>query len=298
VVYFGTPGGVQAGAVRTRSLDEIKRAFFGQADKDARELVFHYTVLADFASLNNVVGKAVQVGVASAGARTVTLTAAVSAKVAVGQPLIVSAGAGAGQLRFVTAVSANRRVLTVDADWTVRPDRTSKVASPSGSSGQGEVDWRPHPDYGPFPGNDFLVTLGGFDGPLGTFAQQWRTFAHEVGHNFGLRHHGVNHSPNNDPKYHSLMSYAYQLRDPSDVNSYSGASDAVFDDWSNLRLDFSTAFNHLGNSFNIGARQEPEVRTQGPAAVAVKPAAGDPAARARGRLAVVLSPLLRRDGLA
>jgi hypothetical protein len=30
----------------------------------------------------------------------------------------------------------------------------------------------------------------------------------------------------------------------------------VWDDWDNLRLDFQSAFNHLGNSFNIGGLRE------------------------------------------
>jgi hypothetical protein len=30
----------------------------------------------------------------------------------------------------------------------------------------------------------------------------------------------------------------------------------VFNDWANLRLDFQSAFNHLGNSFNIGGLRE------------------------------------------
>src|SRR5262249_45185141 len=126
--------------------------------------------------------------------------------------------------------------------------------------------WRPRPDNGPFPGNDSLVTMGGFltdDGFLGTLAQQWQTMVHELGHNLGLRHRGINHAPNNDASYRSLMSYAYQTVAGGTVKSYGVLTlngQVVWNDWDNLRLDFQSAFNHLGNSFNIGALRE----VQGP----------------------------------
>jgi hypothetical protein len=60
------------------------------------------------------------------------------------------------------------------------------------------------------PGNDFIVSLGGFSTNPGTRDQQAGTFMHELGHTLGLRHGGgddINYKPN----YLSIMSYAFQF---------------------------------------------------------------------------------------
>jgi uncharacterized repeat protein (TIGR01451 family) len=62
------------------------------------------------------------------------------------------------------------------------------------------------------PGNDLLVTLGGWspvDG--GTAAEQTGTLMHELGHNLGLRH-GGSVNTNYKPNYFSTMNYAFQMR--------------------------------------------------------------------------------------
>lgn len=74
---------------------------------------------------------------------------------------------------------------------------------PSGSSGLAELS-----------GDDFVVTLGSFEGGIGTPWQRAATFAHELGHNLGLKHSG---SMDNDvvgdyaPALPSIMSYFFQL---------------------------------------------------------------------------------------
>ena len=55
--------------------------------------------------------------------------------------------------------------------------------SGTGSSGLAEIS-----------GNDLCVTLGGFSGETGTAFQKASTFAHELGHNLGLRHYGLQSS--------------------------------------------------------------------------------------------------------
>ncbi len=105
----------------------------------------------------------------------------------------------------------------------------------SGSSGCGEL-----------PGNDFVVSLGGFgnqgadldqdglaDAMVGTVSQQAGTFVHELGHTLGLRHGGGDNL-NDKPNYISIMSYTFQLagippRDPDGPGPLSG------------RIDFSRA---------------------------------------------------------
>lgn len=73
-------------------------------------------------------------------------------------------------------------------------------ASTTTSSGCGEL-----------PGNDFIVTLGGWTNDVGTAQQQAGTLMHEFGHNLNLRH-GGDVNTNRKPNYLSIMSYAFQTR--------------------------------------------------------------------------------------
>ena len=60
------------------------------------------------------------------------------------------------------------------------------------------------------PGNDFMVTLGGWPVAGGTADQQAGTFMHELGHTLGLQHGGgddINFKPN----YLSVMNYHWQV---------------------------------------------------------------------------------------
>ncbi|HEX3012111.1 MAG TPA: hypothetical protein VHQ70_08805 [Syntrophomonadaceae bacterium] len=60
------------------------------------------------------------------------------------------------------------------------------------------------------PASDFIVSLGGWNGGKGgTALQQAGTFMHELGHNLGLRHGGVDHI-SYKPNYLSIMNYAFQ----------------------------------------------------------------------------------------
>ena len=59
--------------------------------------------------------------------------------------------------------------------------------------------------------SDFLVTLGGWTGDVGTVNQQAGTLAHELGHNLNLRHGGDDNT-NRKPNYLSIMSYSFQTR--------------------------------------------------------------------------------------
>ena len=64
---------------------------------------------------------------------------------------------------------------------------------------------------GEFPGNDFQVSLGGFDSSVGTIQQQAGTLMHEFGHNLNLGHGGNDLFVNFKPNYLSVMNYTYQL---------------------------------------------------------------------------------------
>jgi hypothetical protein len=60
------------------------------------------------------------------------------------------------------------------------------------------------------PGRIHLVSLGSLPGQVGTENQQVGTFIHELGHNLGQRHGGVDDG-NYKPNYISVMNYLYQM---------------------------------------------------------------------------------------
>lgn len=91
-------------------------------------------------------------------------------------------------------------------------------------------------------GKDVLVSLGGWNGAVGTVRDQAGTFMHELGHALGLGHGGSDRV-NCKPNYHSVMSYVYQTVGvpdatlPPATQDYSG--DGVVDNRDQTRLDFS-----------------------------------------------------------
>jgi hypothetical protein len=60
------------------------------------------------------------------------------------------------------------------------------------------------------PGRDFIVSLGGFTGAVGTRQEQAGTLMHELGHTLGLRHGGRDNI-HFKPNYVSVMNYSFQL---------------------------------------------------------------------------------------
>lgn len=60
------------------------------------------------------------------------------------------------------------------------------------------------------PASDFIESLGLFPSNPGTMQQRAGTIMHELGHNLGLRHGGVDHE-NYKPNHLSIMSYHHQL---------------------------------------------------------------------------------------
>jgi len=123
----------------------------------------------------------------------------------------------------------------------------------TGSSGRGEL-----------PGNDFVVSLGGYrnDDPFiihqkGSVSQQTSTLMHEFGHTLSLRHGGGDNI-NCKPNYLSIMSYAFQFKSlvPSRPLDYSRESSAPLDE-NNLvesvpieSNSFSETIIGSDNSFN------------------------------------------------
>jgi len=79
--------------------------------------------------------------------------------------------------------------------------------------------------------SDFVVSLGGWSGDVGTRDQQAGTFMHELGHNLGLGHGGDDHV-NHKPNYLSVMNYLFQdgLPDGSATFDYSPFARADLDE--------------------------------------------------------------------
>jgi len=100
---------------------------------------------------------------------------------------------------------------------------------------------------------DFIVSLGTFDGGVGSVDQQTGTFMHELGHNLGLGHGGAD-SINYKPNYLSVMNYLYQLsgvpRQSSRVHVFDYSHTAL------LPLDE----NHIDETAPIG--EDPSYGTQ------------------------------------
>jgi WD40-like Beta Propeller Repeat len=60
------------------------------------------------------------------------------------------------------------------------------------------------------PGNDFVITLGGWTLGIGNRKEQAGTFMHELGHTLGLQHGGGD-GLNCKPNYLSVMNYSFQI---------------------------------------------------------------------------------------
>ena len=71
--------------------------------------------------------------------------------------------------------------------------------------------------YSEFPGNDVMITLGSWDGSVGSPDTQAGTLLHEIGHNLGIDHGGED-EVNCKPNYISVMSFTRQTSDYVDRN--------------------------------------------------------------------------------
>ncbi len=264
IVYFGEPNSLSLEGLETRSFQDIKEHFFSTKDKRARELIFRYLLLADFHSLmRDSQNNPFVATVADSTRTTLTTLQTFGSTDLAGQVVKITAGAGAGQIRTITRNTPSQ--ITVSAPWITPPDATSQFALISSSSGIAEGGFlapshsngQYNQSIGALPGNDLLVTLGGFgvtEGRLGNSFLQWRTIAHELGHTFGLRHGGNDYTPDKLPDlYQSLMSYSHQVAAASTVHSYAGPEDPTFNDWGHLKLDFQNQLVHLANTLGRGA---------------------------------------------
>jgi hypothetical protein len=279
MIYFGVdgkPNGAQVTpGVNERSLASVKKQYFGNDSKNARELAFHYSVLADFWGTTNNAAGVGYTGTAKTG--TLTSITAVTAGTRLpgfnGDAILITSGKGAGEIAAVASsvIDGGLAKYNISPSWAVAPDSTSKFAVLTTSSGNSEVSFYAAPDYNSVPGNDTIIALGGWgsnNGVVGNTFFTWRTMAHELGHTLGLRHGGIDHNDMKGAKYKSLMSYSYQtnykLAPADQVVSYADANAGTFNDWANLQLNFQDYFTSVNNSFQFAAKgasngDEPEI---------------------------------------
>ena len=273
VIYLGKPDSLTIPGINTRAFQDVKDNYFGQQDKDGRELAFHYAVFADYFGVETDSSNNNSWKVSSAGANTLTSASPLPSSTQVGDVVKITGGTGEGQYAIVTAIP-NSTTLQAGANWTTAPNHTSTFSLLLGNQGVSEVFFWPSPDANSLPGNDLMLTMGAWayppvsspNGLLGTPCGQWRVLAHEMGHTLGLRHGGTNFDAYQGTDYLSLMSYSWQneCNPISQVQSYSGAKDPTFDDWANLQFNFSDSAIHLGNSLGLSFGDFPEVGLETP----------------------------------
>lgn len=277
VIYFGAPGEVSAPGVTTRPFQDVKDNYFGLHDKDGRELAFHYVLFMDYIGLESDASGVMNWDVASATSTTLVSQSTLPT-LQNGDVVKVTGGTGSGQLNVVLSSQTASKTITVFRPWSTVPDATSSFVVLKGNQGEAEVNFAPSPDNNSLPGNDLMIAMGS-NGLMGTTTAplvgppvygnsciHFRTLAHELGHNLGLRHGGTDHSSHKGTNYLSLMSYSYSsvCTPVSAVQSYSGATDPTFDDWANLRHDVPDVAFHLGNSLGLALGPVPEETQQAP----------------------------------
>ena len=263
LLYFGAPINVTIPGLNVRSFQEAKATTFNYVEKKARELAFHYSIMGFFQEIaRNITTNAplVMTNVPTGFSNILKPDGSTPfPRFSTGDFLKITSGTGAGQvLRIAGTGVADPLTVATTSGFFSAPDATSKFVILDGSTGVAEVDWYAAPNNNPLPGNDFIISLGGFglgsNNLLSNPCQQSRTIAHEMGHTLGLRHGGTDHNAYKGLLYLSMMSYSHTLQctPRSIVQGYSGLLDLTFSDLTNLRMDFVNSQIHLGSSLGKG----------------------------------------------
>ncbi|MEO8135876.1 MAG: hypothetical protein ABI831_18100, partial [Betaproteobacteria bacterium] len=282
VLYFRGLGTLSVPGVNVVDFDTMKNAIFWNSHRGAREFAFTHIVMADFHHAVGPSGGSNNttpiVGTATASsAFTLEDAGGLFSTLALGGHAIkITAGTGAGQMRTISGSYTNgvtgAGAVSVGDAWVTLPDATSKYIILHGSAGEGRA--RVRYDGAFSSGKNLAITLGGYGRTppgnfLGSFIDQWQTFAHEIGHLISLMHGGTNHG-NYKAGFVSLMNYAYENCVAPNVganasgtplagaaacpiNNYSSAGDAVFNDWGHVNLRSTLNFQALGQAFGAPA---------------------------------------------
>jgi hypothetical protein len=167
LIYFGKPDSITIPGINTRTFQDVKDNFFGSRDKDARELVFHYALFADYYEAIADTSGTRSWSVSSAGASTLTsasplppMQADENGNIGAGNILKITGGTGAGQYQVIHYETINPNQVQLLLNWATVPDNTSTFSILSGSTGLSEVFFNPAPDANSLPGNDLMLTFG------------------------------------------------------------------------------------------------------------------------------------------
>ncbi|MGH9866670.1 MAG: FG-GAP-like repeat-containing protein [Candidatus Polarisedimenticolia bacterium] len=186
-----TTGGYRVpSSIASERFGVLKDLFFGTRDKRARELAFHYGIIADFIDVIQGPDSKPYIGKITAVTDDSNLSfSGVPPSVIEGSSILVTSGRASGEIRHVFLVDGAIQPLQ---DWTRVPETGDTFCVLDDHGGQGEmavVSSRID-----LPGNDHTMGLGGgggeVNGILGSWFDQWTTLAHELGHNQTLDHCG------------------------------------------------------------------------------------------------------------
>lgn len=287
LLYMEKPGSVNFPGLVAVAFDTVKANYFWKYNRGAREYAFMHIVFADAHhglpdNVNPIRGTVTRM---TSDIDFVDVSNDALRINRGGHGVVITAGKGKGQFRRINLSgkipSTDEPALQVSEPWSPLLDSTSQYMLLDGSSGLGGATTGYDGNFG--PGKNLAITLASFPpmsvpttsgmlSYLGTFSQQWKTLAHEMGHLVTLKHGGENHT-NFKADFLSLMNYAYQLcpqgeeatdadGDPllgaatCPIDDYSNQGDDVFPDWSNVNLKSSLNFAAVGNAFG----RDPEIQ--------------------------------------
>jgi beta-lactam-binding protein with PASTA domain len=273
ILYGGLPNSVTLSNVNAVSFDTAKSTMFWNHHRGAREYAFLHVVFTDFHHAQNAtdddnVNPAIgAITMADAFSFETAAPSAQSGNFA-NTSVIITSGTGAGQIRRVNSSAINggtgHMSFDVGSAFNPIPDSTSTFVIADPSTGEGHAAFRYDNAFA--PGRNLAITLGdagsGPNGELGAADTQFQSFDHEMGHLLSLMHGGIDHD-NYKADYHSVMNYAYQFCPagqngasqgpgtpaPCPIEGYSGATDAISNNWNNVSSRFSLQFQSLGQAF-------------------------------------------------
>ncbi len=279
VVFFGhrQDSTFTSANLETRSFDNIKDQFFGTTDKRAREFAFHYVVFADMSAakpngLGAINGTDTgPLGISEGGFRNETDLHSI-----LGNDIIISLQGKTDPLNFPAGfMQANVLAHELGHNLGLRHGGNDDVTTFSPEDPEFQFgDYKP--EYVSIMNYSYtqslmgsVVATGGISDDLVAADSYFQGASGLIpilsglntlifdGPNRGSLYWQILNNTTNTLNLLSPFAPASPLFDLSDkfaivVRDYSRVDDPVFNDWANIKLDFSNYADFLGNSFNKG----------------------------------------------